>query len=119
MRLLSILLLGACLQAQSISTLIGTGSPGFDSSTVNNPYGMTIGPDDALYFCDIDNHVIRRIDLKTRAVETVVGFRREREFRGWRTSQAGQGRPAIRGHLRCGGQPDLRRHAQQRDPTGR
>src|SRR5262245_52126258 len=36
----------------SVSTLIGTGSPGFSDREVNNPYGLVIGPDRALYFCD-------------------------------------------------------------------
>ncbi len=73
MKFLSYLLLAGCLQAQSISTLIGMGAPGFDTSHVNNPYGLTMGPDGAIYFCDIDNHVVRRIDLKTRAVTTFAG----------------------------------------------
>lgn len=61
------------LSAQTISTVIGTGKPGFDQSSVNNPYGLVIGPDGALYFCDIDNHAVRRFDLKTKKVTTVAG----------------------------------------------
>ena len=49
-----------------MSTLIGTGSPGYSDREVNNPYGLVIGPDRALYFCDLDNQRIRRLDLKTR-----------------------------------------------------
>lgn len=73
MRLLLSLAIAAGLHAQSISTLIGTGKPGFDEHSVNNPYGMALGPDGALYFCDIDNHAVRRIDLKTRKMTTVAG----------------------------------------------
>jgi sugar lactone lactonase YvrE len=40
---------------------------------VNNPYGLVIGPDRALYFCDLDNQRIRRLDLKTRRTTTVAG----------------------------------------------
>lgn len=87
MRFLGFLLLAGCLQAQSISTLIGTGSPGFNSSQVNNPYGLTMGPDGAIYFCDIDNHVVRRIDLKTRTVSTVAGSGKK--------GNSGDGGPAI------------------------
>ncbi|MDX2149277.1 MAG: hypothetical protein SFV54_00970 [Bryobacteraceae bacterium] len=65
-------LLAAILQAQSIETLIGSGKPGFDDRSVNNPYGLVIGPDGALYFCDIDNHAVRRLHLKTRTVTTVA-----------------------------------------------
>jgi len=68
------LALFACvLSAQTITTLIGTGKPGFDDNSVNNPYGLVIGPDGGLYFCDIDNHAVRRIDLKTKKVTTIVG----------------------------------------------
>jgi len=57
----------------SVSTLIGTGSPGYSDQQVNNPYGLTIGPDRALYFCDLDNQRIRRLDLKTHRTTTVAG----------------------------------------------
>jgi sugar lactone lactonase YvrE len=66
-------LLACTLSAQTISTLIGDGKPGFDEQRVNNPYGLVIGPDGALYFCDIDNHAVRRVDLKKKMVTTVVG----------------------------------------------
>ena len=40
--------------AQSrVSTLIGTGTPGFSDRDVNNPYGVILGPG-GLYFCDLD-----------------------------------------------------------------
>jgi DNA-binding beta-propeller fold protein YncE len=57
----------------SVSTLIGTGSRGYSDSEVNNPYGLVIGPDRALYFCDLDNQRIRRLDLKTRRTTAVAG----------------------------------------------
>src|SRR5690348_9704176 len=44
---------------------------------VNNPYGMTVGPDGALYVCEIGNHRISRIDLKTRGLTTVIGDQKE------------------------------------------
>ena len=40
---------------------------------LNNPYGLTIGPDGALYVCEIGNHHIRRIDLKTKQMTVVAG----------------------------------------------
>jgi sugar lactone lactonase YvrE len=40
---------------------------------VNNPYGLVTGPDRALYFCDLDNQRIRRLDLKTRRTTAVAG----------------------------------------------
>jgi streptogramin lyase len=71
--ILAAALVACALSAQTITTLIGNGKPGFSANSVNNPYGLLIGPDGALYFCDIDNHAIRRLDLKTTNVTTVVG----------------------------------------------
>lgn len=73
MRFILSLLLAWVVTAETITTLIGTGKPGFDDTSINNPYGLVIGPDGALYFCDIDNHVVRRLDLKTKKVSTVAG----------------------------------------------
>jgi sugar lactone lactonase YvrE len=56
-----------------VSTLIGTGSPGLTDREVNNPYGLTIGPDRRLYFCDLDNQRIRRFDFETRLTITIAG----------------------------------------------
>jgi DNA-binding beta-propeller fold protein YncE len=63
----------AMAQGPSVSTLIGTGSPGYSEQQVNNPYGLAIGPDGGVYFCDLDNQRIRRFDLKTRRTVTVAG----------------------------------------------
>ena len=60
-------------QGPSVSTLIGTGSAGYSEQQVNNPYGLVIGPDGALYFCDLDNQRIRRLDLKTRRTLNIAG----------------------------------------------
>jgi DNA-binding beta-propeller fold protein YncE len=58
---------------QTVTTVIGNGSPGYSDRQVNNPYGLAIGPDRALYFCDLDNQRIRRLDLATRRTATVAG----------------------------------------------
>jgi len=57
----------------SVSTVVGTGRPGYSEQEVNNPFGVIVGPDQALYFCDLDNQRIRRLDLKTRRTTTVAG----------------------------------------------
>lgn len=59
--------------ATSVSTLIGTGMAGYSDRQVNNPYGLIIGPDGAMYFCDLDNQRIRRLDLASRRASTIAG----------------------------------------------
>jgi sugar lactone lactonase YvrE len=59
--------------APGVSTIIGTGSPGYSDTQVNNPYGVLVGRDGALYFCDLDNQRIRRLELKTRRTTDVAG----------------------------------------------
>jgi streptogramin lyase len=65
----------------NVSTLVGTGVPGFSDVQVNNPYGLVIGPDGALYFCDLDNQRIRRLDLRSKRMTTVAG-NGEKGYRG-------------------------------------
>ena len=77
--------------APRVSTLLGTGTPGYSTREVNNPYGLAIGPDGALYFCDLDNQRIRRFDFKTGAVTTVAG--------NGRKAYAGDGGPAMEASL--------------------
>jgi DNA-binding beta-propeller fold protein YncE len=79
------------LAAPLVSTLIGTGAPGHSDTQVSNPYGVAIGPDGALYFCDLDNQRIRRLDLGTRRTRDVAG----RGERGY----GGDGGPATAGSL--------------------
>ena len=67
--------------AATVSTLIGNGSPGLSDSQVNNPYGVIIGPDAGLYFCDVNNQLIRRYDFKSRTTRTIAGDG-QRAYRG-------------------------------------
>ena len=82
------------LSAVTIATIAGTGTSGFSGdggpgakAEINNPYGLTIGPDGALYFCEIGNHRIRRLDLKTQVISTVAGSGQK--------GYAGDGGPAL------------------------
>ncbi len=75
------------LAAANVTTLVGNGSPGFSDKQVNNPYGLVIGPDGALYFCDLDNQRIRRLDLASGRLTTVAG-NGERAY-------SGDGGPAL------------------------
>jgi thiol-disulfide isomerase/thioredoxin/sugar lactone lactonase YvrE len=56
---------------------IGAGAPGaidggFDKASFYRPQGMALDGD-SLYVADTENHLIRRIDLKTKTVQTVAG----------------------------------------------
>ncbi len=44
---------------------------------VNNPYGLRIGPDGALYICEIGNHRVSRLDLKTLKLTAVADGQKE------------------------------------------
>ncbi|HEX5873602.1 MAG TPA: thioredoxin-like domain-containing protein [Pyrinomonadaceae bacterium] len=56
---------------------IGTGDPGagdgaFDKATFYGPQGLALAGDN-LYVADTKNHLVRRVDLKSRTVETAAG----------------------------------------------
>jgi streptogramin lyase len=82
--------------ASEIHNFSGTGAPAYSgdggpalAAALRNPYGLCIGPDAALYICDMDNHVIRRI--KDGEIATVAGTGK----RGY----SGDGGPALRAEL--------------------
>jgi streptogramin lyase len=86
------LLIGSATAA-SVTTLVGNGVPGFSDNQVSEPYGMTLGPDGALYFCDLGNQRVRRLDLKTKRMTTVAG--------NGKAAYAGDGGPAIEASLKA------------------
>jgi sugar lactone lactonase YvrE len=51
----------------------------FDTLTgkVSNAYGLSTGPDGALYICEIGSHVVTRLDPKTKELTTVAGNRQK------------------------------------------
>jgi streptogramin lyase len=80
-----------------IETFAGTGKPGYSGdggpaseAQLNNPYGVVRGPDGALYVCEVDNHVIRKISRRGE-ITTFVGNGK----RGY----LGDGGPAIKASL--------------------
>jgi len=75
----------------TVSTFVGTGVGGYSDNQLNNPYGMAIGPDGGLYFCDINNQRVRRLDLKTKKITTIAGDG-QRMYRG-------DGGPALQASL--------------------
>jgi len=79
-RLLPLLLLTLPLHAATIETVAGNGKAGYDgdggaatSATLNQPFGVIIGPEKDIWFTDTNNHVIRRISHHTAEITTVVG----------------------------------------------
>jgi sugar lactone lactonase YvrE len=70
-----------------VSTIVGTGAPGYSDAQVSNPYGLAIGPDGRLYFCDLDNQRIRALDLSTKRFTTIAG--------DGRRTYGGDGGPAV------------------------
>ena len=63
----------AAPKGRTIETIAGDGHPGFSATQLNWVLGLTMGPDGALYFSDSGNHVIRRLDLKTRVLTVIAG----------------------------------------------
>ncbi len=50
----------------------GDGGPATEA-TLNAPHSIQFGPEGDLYICDVSNHVIRRVDLKTNLITTFAG----------------------------------------------
>ncbi len=73
----------ALAQEVRARTIAGTGVAGYEpegssglaaaQTPVNNPYGIVVGPDGALYFCEVDTGRTHRMDLGTRRLTTVAG----------------------------------------------
>jgi thiol-disulfide isomerase/thioredoxin len=62
---------------------IGTGTRGaedgtFERASFHRPQGLALDAD-SLYVADTENHLIRRVDFKTRRVETVAGTGKQME----------------------------------------
>lgn len=70
-------------QQTRVHTVAGTGVAGYDpegaggtlarNARINNPYGVVVGPDAALYFCEVDSGRTRRMSLDTEMLTTVAG----------------------------------------------
>src|SRR2546425_1893680 len=63
-----------------ITTLAGTGVQGLAASgdfaehaTLNNPFGLVIGPDGALYWVEYGSHRLLRLDLRSKKISVLAG----------------------------------------------
>ena len=63
-----------------ISTLAGTGAPGFSGddgpapqAQLRQPHSIALDPDGGLLICDVGNHRVRRVHLATGRIETYGG----------------------------------------------
>src|SRR5438132_8985059 len=63
-----------------ITTLVGTGVQGMamegdlaDQTKLNNPFGIVIGPDGALWWVEYGSHRLLRLDLKTKRISVIAG----------------------------------------------
>ena len=68
------------MKTKIITTIAGTGKPGYSGdggpatkAELKQPHSIQFGPEGALYICDIGNHVIRRLDMKTGVISTFAG----------------------------------------------
>jgi sugar lactone lactonase YvrE len=66
--------------SRRIFHIAGTGEEGYSgdggpalAARFAGPKGLASGQDESLYVADTENHVIRRIDLKTGIITTVLG----------------------------------------------
>ncbi|MEO7600434.1 MAG: hypothetical protein ABIV50_15995 [Opitutus sp.] len=50
----------------------GDGGPATEA-LLNSPHSIQFGPDRQLYICDVSNHVIRRVDLRSGTIVTIAG----------------------------------------------
>src|SRR5688572_23479124 len=77
---LATLLVASPLLAQTIETIVGTGKPENNGDAgpalkinIGDPFGVEIGPDRALYICEVRNHRVWRLDLGSGEVKVVAG----------------------------------------------
>ena len=94
--LMFVMALNLSASAAEIVTIAGTSKDEFTGdggpalkAGVGQPFGLEIGPDGALYYCEFSNHVVRRLDLKTNSLTTVAGT-------GRKAGYAGDGGPATK-----------------------
>ena len=68
------------LKTGFIQTVVGMGKPGWSgdgalalAACLNEPKGLTLDAEGNLFIADSENHVVRKVDRKTRCIRTVAG----------------------------------------------
>jgi streptogramin lyase len=68
------------LKSGKISTVAGSGTQGYSGdggpaleATLNEPYEIRFDADGNMYFVEMLNHIVRRVDAKTGIISTVAG----------------------------------------------
>jgi sugar lactone lactonase YvrE len=84
--------------SRRITTIAGTGVAGLaadgdvaERATLNNPFGLVIGPDGALYWAEYGSHRVLRLDLRSRKISVIAG--------NGNKGYSGDGGPATAGQL--------------------
>ena len=83
------------MKSGKISTIAGTGEQGFSgdggaakNARFNRPHSIQFGPEGNLYVCDIGNHRIRKIDMKSGRISTFSGTgKKEKTIDGGKISK--------------------------------
>jgi sugar lactone lactonase YvrE len=67
-------------RTQTLHHVAGTGEQGYTgdggpavAARLGGPKGLALAPDGGLYIADTESHVVRRLDLKTGIIRTVLG----------------------------------------------
>ncbi len=83
---------------EKITTLAGKGEQGYAGdgdaalqSQLNQTFGVVVGPDGDIYFCDTGNHVIRKVSRKSGKITTIAGT--------GKAGYSGDGGPATEAQL--------------------
>src|SRR5579883_2294190 len=86
------------IAAPTISTAVGTGTPGYSGdggpaveARLNMPFDVAFDAAGSLYLSDTFNHCVRRVDAKTGKIETVAG--------SGKAGFSGDGGPAVKAQL--------------------
>lgn len=66
--------------SRRVSTILGTGVAGraadnesAATAKLDEPFGIVIGPDGALWFCEYGNHRVMRFDMRSKTVALIAG----------------------------------------------